>query len=197
MKKFMLWAFGFIAIGAMAVMGGWVYATSNVATPEYRVVESDGNIEIRNYPALRVAEVERQGARLEAVRAGFRPLAGYIFAKERDGEKIAMTAPVTQYQNGNAWKVHFIMPKEYQLADLPKPSNGEVTIRELPAVTRAAIRFAGRLTDENIGKHEQKLRQWLNGRGYANLPSPTYAYYNDPMTLPAFRRNEVIFDLPQ
>ncbi len=197
MRKLMLWTMGAIALGTVMAIAGWVFVTSNVTTPEYRVVESDGNIEIREYPPLRVAEIERYGTRLEAVRAGFRPLANYIFARNRDGEKIAMTAPVTQHQHGSSWQVHFIMPAEYELTDLPKPANGEIIIKELPAVTRAAIRFSGRQTDENVAAHEEKLRQWLLTRGYTNLPNPIYAYYNDPMTPPPLRRNEVIFDLVQ
>jgi len=84
----------------------------------------------------------------EAVRAGFGPLARYIFAKERPGEKIAMTAPVTQKADGPSWTIQFIMPSAYNLDRLPKPSGMDVQLRALPPARRAAIRFSGWWSDE-------------------------------------------------
>jgi len=81
---------------AAAAIGVWVYVVQNVETPDYEVVRKDGAIEVRDYPALVVAEVTRTGPRREAVSAGFSPLAAYIFAKDRAGDTISMTAPVTQ-----------------------------------------------------------------------------------------------------
>jgi hypothetical protein len=69
------------------------------------------------------------------VRSGFGPLARNIFAKERSGEKIVMTAPVTQ---------QFIMPSVFELDRLPKPSDTDVQLPELPPAHRAAIRFRSR-----------------------------------------------------
>ena len=90
----------YLVVGVLAailvLVVAWYIQTRNVETASYQVVESDGDIEIRDYPALVVAEVTRTGSRDQAVRSGFGPLARYIFAKERAGEKIAMTAPVTQ-----------------------------------------------------------------------------------------------------
>ena len=73
-----------------------VYIVNNVENPRYTAVVVDGDIEIRQYPRLVVAEFARSGDRRNAVSSGFSPLAAYIFAKERSGDRIAMTAPVTQ-----------------------------------------------------------------------------------------------------
>jgi hypothetical protein len=64
--------------------------------PAYRVAQRDGDIEIREYPALVAAEVSVGGERDTAVREGFRLLAGYIFGGNDGGRRIAMTAPVMQ-----------------------------------------------------------------------------------------------------
>ncbi len=61
--------------------------TRNVEIARYQVIETDGAIEIRDYPALTAAEVTRSGSRNMAVRSALRALAGYIFAKDRGGEK--------------------------------------------------------------------------------------------------------------
>ena len=64
--------------------------------PKHRVVETVGTIELRAYEPSLLAEVETVGERGAAINAGFRILAGYIFGGNQGGNKIAMTAPVTQ-----------------------------------------------------------------------------------------------------
>eukprot|EP01030_Chromulinospumella_sphaerica_P028029 gene28029-28339_t len=87
----------FTALALVAIVAGllgfWYVQTRNVEMAPYQVLEAQGDIELRSYPPLRVAEVTRTGTRDQAVRAGFGPLARYIFANDRAGEKIAMTAP--------------------------------------------------------------------------------------------------------
>jgi hypothetical protein len=204
------WTLGILAAAAVLVVGGWVYVTSRVEQPKYAAVLQDGAIEVRDYPALVVAEVTRRGERWPAVNAGFRPLAGYIFARERPGPAIPMTAPVTQQrepiamtapvtqtagQDGETWAIRFIMPAGTTVETLPKPANADVRLLTLPATRRAAIRFSGVATDERIAEQEARLRACLEARGTKVAGSPTYAYYNDPWTPGPLRRNEVLFDL--
>jgi len=195
MKKMMLTALGVMAVLITAAGGAMVYASSNVEKPKYTVLESDGDIEIRQYPALRVAEIKRSGDRSTAVRNAFSPLASYIFAKEREGEKISMTAPVTQQKAGSQWTVQFIMPSKYKLSDLPETENQEIRLYEIPPQKRVAIRFSGRQTDTLLAAKEKELTAWLKEKGIIPKGQPTYAYYNDPFTPGFMRRNEVLFDL--
>jgi hypothetical protein len=191
--------FIFLALGLVAVVAGlalfWFIQTRNVEIARYEVLEADGAIEIRAYPALVVAEVERNGSRDQAVRAGFGPLARYIFAREREGEKIAMTAPVTQKAEGGTWTIQFIMPSAYDLARLPSPSGTDVTLRQLPPAKRAAIRFSGWWSDELFREKDEALRAWLATKGLSTSGTPTFAYYNDPFTPGFLRRNEILYDL--
>lgn len=173
----------------------WYVQTRNVETARYEVLDSDGDIEIRAYPALLVAEVTRTGPRDQAVRSGFGPLARYIFAKGREGEKIAMTAPVTQKDDGGTWTIQFIMPSTYDLEHLPKPTGSDVQLRELPALRRAAIRFSGWWSDELFSAKNAALRDWLARNGMTPSGTPTFAYYNDPFTPGFMRRNEIMYDL--
>lgn len=133
----------------VAAYGSAIWYVNDVETPDYKVVKRDGAFEIRDYPATAVAEVVRGGDRKTAVNKGFRPLATYIFAKERAGEPIAMTAPVTQASDdaGRTWTVRFVMPAEYTLNTLPVPDNADISIVEIPAGRRAAVRFSGTATD--------------------------------------------------
>ena len=198
------------ALAAAAIFGWWWFTTS-IETPAYTVSEraTGVDIEIRDYPKMVVAEVTREGERWEAVRQGFRALAAYIFAKNRGGGEIAMTAPVTQEQDkiamtapvtqesaGGAgrWTIRFIMPSEYAMAELPAPG-GDVKLTEVAPERRAAIRFAGVATDEALKAREAQLREWIAARGLTANGAATYAYYNDPWTPGFLRRNEVIISL--
>lgn len=189
----------FLAAGLLIVMLGaalaWYIQVRNVEIARYEVLESDGDIEIRSYPALVAAEVVRTGSRDEAVRKGFRPLAGYIFASERPGEKIAMTAPVIQKSDGKGWTISFIMPSAHALGSLPAPSDPDVRLTEIPAQRRAAIRFSGAWSDELFAEKDRILSDWMKGRGLSPAGTPIYAYYNDPFTPGFLRRNEVLYDL--
>ena len=189
----------YLALGLLALFIGlvsfWYVQTRNVEIARYDVVESDGDIEIRAYPALVVAEVARTGNRDEAVRSGFGSLAGYIFAKERPGEKIAMTAPVTQRAQGPSWTIQFIMPSAYDLDRLPRPAGTDVQLRELPPARRAAIRFSGWWSDALFKDKDAALLNWLKKKGLEPNETPTFAYYNDPFTPGFLRRNEILYDL--
>lgn len=180
---------------AALFLGGWYAYIRSVETPNYSVVTSDRAFELRDYPGMVAAEVRRGGGRQTAVSLGFGPLAGYIFAKERDGERIAMTAPVTQeepVEDGGEWAVRFILPSKYSLDTLPRPASGDVRLVELPPRRMAAVRFSGRATDADFSARRAELEAWLSARGLSSAGAATFAYYDDP-SIPGFlRRNEVL-----
>jgi hypothetical protein len=186
---------GVVALGLAGLVAVWVWVVQNVETPPHEVLRAEGAIELRRYPPLVVAEVARDGPRREALGAGFGPLARYIFARERAGPKIAMTAPVTQSPAGEGWTVAFIMPSDAALADLPAPVQDEVRLVERPAATRAAIRFSGHASDADIAEQERRLRDWIAREGLEPAGPPVYAYYNDPLTPGFLRRNEVLIEV--
>lgn len=200
---------GAIAAVIVVAIGAWIVVTQNIETPDYETVVVDGNFEIRDYPGMIVAQVRRTGTRDKAIRESFDPLAGYIFARERGGdsismtapvtqepaEKIAMTAPVTQTEREGEWIVRFIMPAQYTMEELPDPA-GDVTLDKVPPERRAAVRFSGSWDTELFNRKTEELRKWLSERGIEPIGPPTYAYYNDPFTPGFLRRNEVLFDIP-
>ncbi len=183
-----------LALG-LGVVLFWYVQTRNVEIASYTIVQADGPIEIRDYPLLVVAEVTRPGNRDQAVRSGFGPLARYIFASERPGEKIAMTAPVTQRADGTSWMVQFIMPAGSSLDRLPKPAGSDVELRELPPARRAAIRFSGWWSDDLFAEKNAALLAWMDAKGIKPSGEPIFAYYNDPFTPGFLRRNEILYDL--
>ena len=211
--KIVLIVIASVLVLAVAGILVFVYVIQNVEQPDYALVTQDGDFEIRDYPPLVVAEVTRAGNRQQSLSAGFGPLARYIFAKERGGEriamtapvqqqavgadeKIAMTAPVTQTPSDNGdWTVQFIMPSEYSIEDLPAPAGDAVRLREVPSRRVAAVRFSGRTNDRLIAEQEQRLRDWMAKRNLEAAGEPIYAYYNDPFTPGFLRRNEVLIPI--
>ena len=186
---------GLLLVIALAI---YLWSTRGIEQPKYSSILKDGAFEVRDYPELLAAEVSTSGSRYDAVRQGFRPLASYIFAKERTGASISMTAPVTQTPTAadNEWVVRFIMPSKYTIDTLPKPEGAEVKIVPMPAMRRAVVRFSGVATDELIAAKETELRNWMKAQKLNATGSKTYAYYNDPLTPGFLRRNEVMLDIP-
>jgi hypothetical protein len=167
-----------------------------VQEPPYIVLKSDPPFELREYPGFVVAETLVEGGFDAASRMGFRRIARYIFGGNvsADGrsEKIAMTAPVTVEQDGDRWRLHFVMPQGSELSSLPEPTDPSVRLRVVPMHRMAAVRFSGLTTESSVSRHTRMLEEWLAGIGIAYEPNAQVARYNDPFTLPWNRRNEIL-----
>ena len=209
-KKHIWWAVA--GIGAAAALGAvlWGPIASQVERARYKTVERKRNIEIRDYTPMIVAETEVLGDREEAIQRGFRTLADYIFGNNTEsrliamraavtqqprGEKIAMTAPVTQQAENGGWTVRFVMPARYTLDTLPEPNNPAVGLKHVEAKRVAAIRFSGVARDASLRRHAQRLEEFLRAKGFRPLSPPAFAFYNPPWTLPFLRRNEVMIEI--
>jgi DNA gyrase inhibitor GyrI len=195
-----------VATGVALLGGAAFYYLKERATeePDYRPLETEGDHQIRDYPALTVAETVVEGPRKDALDQGFRILADYLFAKSREGEKLAMTVPVMQ-DGGDpmasdpplfdddlegAWRTRFVMPENRGAEDLPEPPEG-IELVELPARKVGVVSFSGRATDGLLAEQEDRLRGWLAKRGEKAGGEPEYAFYNSPMIPGPLRRNEV------
>ena len=149
-----------------------------------------------------------QGDRGPALSRGFRVLAGYIFGGNTAKASVAMTAPVGQSQSidmtapvgqteeNGVWTVTFTMPSEWTLDTLPTPNSEAVRLREVAGYRQAALIFSGRGTDASIAQAEQSLRAILNANDLPTTGALSISFYDDPMTLPWNRRNEVALALP-
>jgi hypothetical protein len=165
-----------IAGVAVVVLGAtlWGPIASNVEQPKYKVVETDGNIELRDYPAMIVADADVSGERDKAISEGFRTIADYIFGNnfsaqkmamtapvtQQGSEKIAMTAPVTQQGDGHTWNVRFVIPSSYTMETLPKPKNPAVKLKEIAGKRFAVIRFSGLAGEDSLKRHTAELNKF-------------------------------------
>lgn len=181
--------------------------------PKHTIVRTqDDNIELRAYDPVIAATVTVGGERKEAINAGFRLLAGYIFGDNISQQKIAMTTPVTQQASEkiamttpvtqqatttgrDTWQVQFIMPSSYTLETLPKPKNDQVKLLPVPARHFAVIRFSGFSSESNIAKHRALIESYVREQKLKPLAEPVLAFYDPPWTLPFLRRNEVMIEV--
>jgi effector-binding domain-containing protein len=184
---------------------------SNVEKPDYKVIQSEQNIEIRQYEPMIIAEVDVEGKREDAIRDGFRLIADYIFGnnkvkldiamtspvQQQESQKIAMTAPVQQQSTGRSWQISFVMPSRYSMESLPEPNNDRVRLKEIPTKKFGVIEFSGTNSNENVTKHENQLMNYIEANQIKIIGSPKYAFYNAPWTLPFMRRNEVMIEINQ
>jgi hypothetical protein len=197
---------GAAAAGAALVGGALVYYLREKLTeePDYRALASDGDFQIRGYPAMTVAETVVFGPRKRALDEGYRALSSYISAKTRDGEKLPMMVPVVMDSGDpmasdpplfddeleGGWRTRFVMPAGRSSENLPAPSEG-VELVELEPRRVGVVSFSGRPGDRGLAEQEDRLRGWLARHGEASEAEPEYAFYNSPVIPGPLRRNEV------
>jgi effector-binding domain-containing protein len=190
---------------AVVVFGGEGMAYES---PTYRVVDTLGAVEIREYEPYLVAETTVEGGLEGAGNCGFRILAKYIFGDNQgkrritmttpvsqeiaDGTKISMTAPVTQEKAGDRYTIQFMMPSQYSREELPEPNDRRIAIREVPARRFAAVRYSGTWSKRNYEMHLERLLDTLSAEGYEPLGEPIWARYNPPFMPWFLRRNEIL-----
>lgn len=120
--------------------------------------------------------------------------------------KIAMTAPVTvnpavtsadqtSFEQNGTWRVDFVMPSEYTLANIPKPNNDAVKLREIPEKYVVALTYSGFNSTSNIQNYITETLDWAKNQGFKVIGTPQLARYNPPWTLPMFRRNEIMVEV--
>jgi SOUL heme-binding protein len=188
----------FLGLTAAAAVAVFAAAARSAEEPEHAVVTKDGDFEIRDYPALTIAEVTVRAARNEAGNAGFRKLAGYIFGGNAEKQKIEMTAPVMEARaggDGQAWTIRFVMPKGVTLARAPKPDDASIRMYETPPTRYAVLRYSGLTGDDKVEAKTAELLAILKTRGLAPAGPPLLAFYDPPWTPWFMRRNEIMVPL--
>jgi hypothetical protein len=204
----------------LALLVGFLGLESAMATeePKYEVLTSQAPFELRHYAPTLIAQTIVEGDMDAASNKGFRLIADFIFGNnlaagseqaakiamtapvtvEPQSSKIAMTAPVTiEPQSGSAqqWRVHFVMPSQYTLANIPKPKNSAVTLHELPSKYFVVHRYSGFNTEARVQEKTDEALAWAKQQSLKVLGTPQLSRYDPPWTLPMFRRNEIMVEV--
>jgi len=160
-----------------------------VEKASYKVIIKDRNFEVRLYDPMIVAvstETDLRGS------SGFNQLFNYNSGRNKESRKIAMTAPVINNLDDDQPAIAFVMPKEYNLEELPLPLHSELQLKEIPERSVAAITFSGNINQEIIEKKKHELIKWLKEKQITALGSIELARYNPPFIPGFIKRNEII-----
>jgi hypothetical protein len=193
----------------LALLSTEACATVGVEEPAFNVVRADVSFEVRDYAPVVVAQTTVSGDAVKARNTGFVPLANYIFAKDRKGaqiamtapvtqaprEKIAMTAPVSQKLSSDGWTISFTMPAAYTMASLPQPADPAIRLVEQPARRMAVVKFSGLAGEARMQAKQRELLDMVAKSGLSAVGDPLFAFYDPPWTLPFLRRNEVMVEV--
>jgi hypothetical protein len=176
-------------------------------TPDYVVVDSTPNFEIRRYSTFSVcstsmytpannnlspADTNTIPIDLVATSNSFNRLVSYLGgenAKEGGGEqRLSMTIPVIL----DSGSMSFVLPKSMDSLSAPIPLSESVILKDLPAETVAVREFTGLVTEGEISRQRAKLEDALLAAGISYDATTFRVFqYNPPLTLPWIRRNEI------
>jgi hypothetical protein len=195
----------YLSVTALFVLAG-IFAWNTMAraayeSAEYRVVESDGKFEVREYPDLMLVatttKLDAQGRD-----GSFMKLFRYISGANESDKKISMTTPVFMENDKeeSAVQMGFVMPKDIAVEGVPAPTGEGVDVRKRAAGRFAVLRFSGQLTSQSAKESEAKLRNWMATKGLvaddsAESSGVETAGYDPPFTPGPLRRNEVLIRL--
>ncbi len=204
----------------LALLVGFLGMESAMAIeePRYEVSISQAPFELRHYAPILIAQTIVEGDMDTASNKGFRLIADFIFGNnltanseqaakiamtapvtvEPQSSKIAMTAPVTiepQLSSTQQWRIHFVMPSQYTLANIPKPKNSAVTLHELPSKYFVVHRYSGFNTVARVQEKTDEALAWAKQQSLKVVGTPQLSRYDPPWTLPMFRRNEIMVEV--
>ena len=192
--RVLLWI-GIAVALLLAVSLLYSFRFKNIETPNYTVLKKLGEIEIRQYPTMILAQTKLKSGRYDGNEDnGFRTVAGYIFGGNQAQQKIAMTAPVIMNMSDSNASMSFVMPSQYQMEELPTPNSNKVQITQQAPLVLAVIRFGGFASQNKIQEQADLLTQTLKENNIQIKGALLFMGYNAPWDVTR-RRNEVAYEI--
>ena len=200
-----------LTIGILLLSG---VAAMAYEEPEYELVRSTDDYEIRRYAPYIVAEVDVSGSFRSAGNRAFRILAGYIFGDNQPQAKMNMTVPVESVDKGQkmnmtvpvesraadddgttTYTYAFVMERAYTMETLPKPDDERVRLVERPSKVMAVRPWSGSARDSRYEKEKAALLAALETDGLTIKGVPAFARFNGPFTPWFMKRNEILVEI--
>jgi len=181
-------------------------------TAPYEVTGHLGKVELRRYPALRVAQVSGMFPN-----EAFWHLFRYITGNNRVKQKIAMTTPVIASEKismttpvitssgiemttpvvTDTETMSFVLPAKYASEEPPEPLDPVVRLGTIPERDVAVIRFKGKAGHTEIEDETATLLLVLEESGIRPVGQPFLMQYDAPMVPGFLRRNEIGIEIPR
>jgi DNA gyrase inhibitor GyrI len=176
-----------VATGAAAIFAACAGTRGGYESASYRVVKSEDEFELRDYPTLAIVQTPMRGAD-----DSFMRLFRYIDGQNVATQKIAMTTPVFMTGGATNAAMSFVMPKTMPVDQVPQPNHPNLTVTTIPAGQFAVMRFRGGRTSQNESNALATLTARLQEKNLAPTGDPIFAYFDPPWTPIPMRRNEVM-----
>jgi hypothetical protein len=195
-----------VGLSMLWAAGSW-FMGRTIEEAAYTVIEQRPGYELRRYAPSLIAETAMPTLSSADTSAAFRAVAGYIFGGNEGAQSIAMTAPVMMAAKPEkiamtapvmmgAGTMAFVLPSKYKtLADLPKPNNPLVKLRQIPERTVAALRFGLYASPTRVAAKTAELQALLARDGIAATGTPQLAGYDPPFSMPLTKRYDILIDV--
>lgn len=158
-------------------------------SPEFSVLAGIGRMEIREYPALLLAQTPSSHA-TQGGDGSFMRLFRFISKGNSSESALEMTTPVLFRGEKDREAMAFVLPKGLSKESAPAPKDAAVTLETRPAGTYAVLRMSGSsLTARETATRE--LLSILRDSSWEPEGDPEFAFY-DPPWIPSFlKKNEI------
>ena len=169
-----------------------LFAEEKYKEPQYKVLDKDGAIEVREYSEYIIAKTSINKNYDSSENNMFRTLASYIFGNNHSNAKIPMTAPVTTISNDNSFEMIFYMLDANDVSELPSTDIKNISFETFKLGKCAVISFSWFTSEDKISKYKRKLDDYISDNNYEVISSYMVNRYDPPWRLPFLRRNEVL-----
>jgi DNA gyrase inhibitor GyrI len=107
----------------------------------------------------------------------FMHLFRFITGGNEAKQKITMTTPVFMSGIGSNATIAFVLPVKLKAGEAPKPSDGSLTVRELPAGRFAVLRCSGGRNAKNEAESLERLKTWMAAEALGVTSPPVYGCF--------------------
>ncbi|MBU1020725.1 MAG: heme-binding protein [Firmicutes bacterium] len=160
-------------------------------TIDYQVIKKTGKIEIREYSGFNLATTKtKMNKNLDN---GFNKVFDYISGNNESQEKIKMTVPVVSVMEDDYYTTSFVVPKKFNLSQIPVPKDSSVSIEKIDHQFMICITFSGRWDEGNFEKNNQELLDYVKDNNIVITSKKHLLRYNPPFMPSFLRRNEICY----
>ena len=197
-------------LGGGVLFGAWtawgLYSGRSTESVPYDRVGTVDGVELRQYPETVLVETSASDQY-----TAFRRLFQYISGENDGAESVSMTAPVAtrgvtsgtpltmtapvrsreSSENGGQVRMAFYLPADYDPSNAPVPTDPDLRLVVEPTRTLAVQQFSWYAPSWRVERRKRALLSTLAERDIEPHGEPMLLRYDDPMTPPFLRRNEV------
>jgi hypothetical protein len=153
------------------------------------IIGSIHSVDFKIYNNYTKASVNNKAYNMNSASSNFPVLANYIFGGNKDNTKMAMTSPVL-YNMSNKSSFSFIMPKQFEINNLPSPNTEKIFFETVKNQCVAVMEFSGFANEKNCAVKHLELLNILKKNNITYNNDFMIAVYQPPYQL-INRKNEI------